>query len=341
MFNLSPSPKLITEIDHVFHDDIVDYFSDRRKGHIGPHAYPGKGGVFYDEWLATHEIYRELVTKPELILIEHFTNTASELFGDTVNFVEGGIGSLTAFRKKTLPLLIRIAQKRGHKIKYTVADIADGPFKIVQQYAEAEDLPFNMSLVHANMFSSLPKLEKNSAIWVSGITLSNPPVDAIKNSARKIYTDIFSYFHNALSEGGILAFSYANNYGIGADGKEIIQLYDHPLNHLYQLTIYERIAKELEIAGDYDPLAFANPLRFKWNSDQGVLTRHTHPLRRMQFSIGQDNFDLLPDFDGYHSNNFRPSDEQIAFFAKEAGFTDCRIFGLPNSNIRLAVLQHG
>ncbi len=320
---------------------MCDYFGNRRKGHIGPHAYPGQGGIYYDQWLAAHRLYDEVVTQPELKLISHFAESAAEIFGDTTNFVEGGIGSWKAFQAKTLVWLLKIAEQRKGKIQFTVADIASDPFDVVRSEISAQGLPLDAKLIQRNMFNDLPKLPPNSAIWISGITLTNPPVDALKSSPEDIFTDIFSYYHGVLSTGGILAFTYPNNKGISSDGREVIALYNHPLNNLYQLSIYPRVPNELDLIGDFDPNAFANPLDFTWHNERQLLTRRTHPTRVMEFGIGNESFILTPDFDGYHCNNFRPEDDLIRSSSRRAGFSSTRIIGLPDSNISVAVLFNG
>ncbi len=324
----------LASADDAFIGDMIDLFAGIRGGHIARHGYVGKGGTYYDRWLATHDVYRKKVTEKELELIASATPQLAELCGDTVNFVEAGFGSPSAFTQKTLPLLAHILRRRGAAPRYTVADVNAASFAMAQDYFRQMRLAFPLDYIHGNFFEDIPVLEKNSAIYCAGLTFTNIPVDAIHNRTADILINALTRFARALKNGGVLMFSYATDTG----GDDVKALYDHPMIYAYQLSIYERVASELNVSSGYDPHGFGTALEHRWHADNHVLTRHATVTRRMRFNIGGYDFDLQAGRDLYMANNFRFPDDMVRESATRAGFADCRIFALPDSGMRFAAL---
>ncbi len=331
---LSSAPQSIIhhEVEQEFAEDMVDFFGGWRGGHIARHGYVGKGGHFYEQWLATNDSYRSRVTQAEIEIVATYAAALAEICGDTHHFVEAGVGSFKAFLMKTHALLARLAA-REPELCYTIADVSRLSYEDVAGQTAKLRLP-KPDFYEGNFFKSLPPLEKGSVIYIPGLTFTNIPGDAIKGETGQILAANLAFFAKSLQKGGTLILSYATADGIDEQGRQIKAFYDDPLIHKYQKSIFHRVANELSVEGNYDPNAFG--IKHVWRPERAVLTRHAVLHRPLDFSLEGQKFALKPEtFDGYMANNFRPSDEMMTQAAIAAGFRDGQTFSLPHSNVRL------
>ena len=320
-----------------FLTDMLDFFSGDRQGHIGFHGYV-RGGSIYNNWLATNDTYRSQITLRELEVIAAFVPALAEICQRTQNFVLfGAPSSLAVFQTKTYLLLNRIAVDQEKPPQLTIADISYKSYEKARRDIDGYDQRFSPSYLGGNFFAPLSAMPKNTTIYVPGITLTNPPLDLIKNGTDNIMCATLKNFRQALGKGDVVIFTYANNGGIDTNGSQVKAYYDHPLIHQYQQTIFQRVADELKPTGNFDPTAFR--IHHEWNADQHVLTRHATITKPMNFDMAGFEFDLSPEtFLGYMANNVRPPDQKVEHWAKEAGFNQAHIFGLPGSSLRIAAL---
>ncbi len=331
-------PKFLTPKHEEFLDDMVDFFAGLRGGHIARHGYVGKGGQYYSRWLAENHIYRSQITLAEIELITAHIDVLANICGETVNFVEAGFGSVNAFLNKTYPLLRKITQKTKKPLQYKIADVSEDSFDTARKYIVQQELPFKPSFIQCNFFDGLPELEKDSTIYCAGLTFTNIPADAIHRRTEDILTDVLFRFSRTLKKGGTLIFSYADDSGVGLDGKEIKAFYEHPLIHSYQLSIFDRVAQELPVDRRYEAKNFYE-IEHTWHPENYVLTRHVSTKRPMRFDIGGYELIIPKGFKGYMANNFRFPDDMVTTSAKKAGFNDSHILRLPNSSLRLVALK--
>lgn len=326
------TPRMRNEAEQEFADDMLDFLGGWRGGHIARHGYIGKGGDFYSQWLATNDTYRSRVTQAEIEIITTHAEALAKICAKSRHFVEAGVGSFKAFLMKTHALLARlVAQEPG--LQYTIADVSRLSYEDVAGQTEKLLLP-KPDFHEGNFFYSLPSLERDSVVYVPGLTFTNIPEDAIKGDTAQILTTSLAFFAKCLKKSGVLIFSYATADGIDEEGTQLKALYDDPLIHKYQKSIFYRIINELSVDGDYDPDAFS--IRHIWRPEKAVLTRHAVLHRPLDFNLEGQIFMLKPEsFDGYMANNFRPSDAMMARAARTAGFKDTQIFTVPHSNLRL------
>jgi hypothetical protein len=320
-----------------FAADMLDFFGGWRGGHIARHGYVGKGGEFYSKWLLTNDAYRSRVTQAEIEIITTYTGDLAEICGNTRHFVEAGVGGFKAFLMKTHALLARLTA-REPELVYTIADVSRLSYEDVAAQTAKFRLP-KPDFHEGNFFESLPVLEKDSVVYIPGLTFTNIPEDAIKGDIAQILTESLAFFAKSLQKGGALIFSYATADGIDNEGTEIKAFYDDPLIHQYQNSIFDRLSEDLSVSGNYKP-AFS--IKHVWRPEKHVLTRHAVLQCPMDFYLEGQRVVIQPEtFDGYMANNFRPSDEMMVQAASAAGFGDNRIFSLPHSNVRLMVCVTG
>jgi uncharacterized SAM-dependent methyltransferase len=321
-----------------FAEDMVDFFGEWRGGHIARHGYVGKGGSFYERWLATNGFYRSQVTLAETEIITTYVAALAEICGNTNHFVEAGVGSFKAFLMKTHALLARLAA-REPELRYTIADVSRLSYEDVAGQTAKLRLP-KPDFHEGNFFQSLPPLEKGSVVYIPGLTFTNIPEDAIKGDTAQILTTNLAFFAKSLQKGGVLIFSYATADGIDDKGTQVKAFYDDPLIHKYQESIFHRVRNELPVEGNYDPNAFG--IRHIWRPEKAVLTRHAVLHRPLDFTLEGQEFALRPEtFGGYMANNFRPSDRMMKQAALAAGFKKSRVFSLPHSNVRVMACVMG
>ncbi len=338
MRNLSP---LVAPVDDTAHqsflEDMQDFFGGWRVGHIARHGYVGKGGEFYSQWLSKNDTYRSRVTLAEVELIYSHVETIRNICSEASHFVEVGAGSFNSFLMKTHALLAALVANKP-QMRYSILDVSRAAFESVASNVKKLGMP-KPDFFEGNFFSELPLLEKHGVVYMSGLTFTNIPEDAIKGDTQQIIEDTLSFFARSLKKGGAFIFSYATADGINADGAELKQFYDDPLIHAYQKSIFERVENELVPEGTFDADAFQ--IHHAWHPEKAVLTRHATITKPMRFNLGDQTFDLRPEtFDGYMANNFRLSDEHVIRAAKKTRASDIRIFSLPRSNVRLAVVTY-
>ena len=325
----SPLPNIA---EQEFADDMADFFGEWRGGHIARHGYVGKGGQYYEQWLATNDAYRSRVTQAEIEIIMAHAGSLADICGDTRHFVEAGVGSFKAFLMKTHALLALLSARKP-ELRYTIADVSRLSYEDVAGQTSKLNLP-KPNFHEGNFFSSLPSLGKDSVVYIPGLTFTNIPEDAIRGDTPQILKDSLAFFAKSLHQGGTLIFSYATADGIDEEGTQIKAFYDDPLIHAYQQSIFHRAASELSIEGNYDPSVFS--IKHVWRPEKAVLTRHAVLNKPLDFSFEGQRFVLEPEtFNGYMANNFRPSDEMMREIASSAGFKESQILSLPHSNVRL------
>jgi hypothetical protein len=333
---LPPQPS-----DDGFQDRVIRCFEGFGGG-IGFDGYV-LGGGFYNTWLETNDAYRSQVVLSELALTTERAADAIKLCPNIDSFLQmGASGSLTAFYTKPYVFIQAIAAQRDiQRLDYRIADISQEAFNHNKTLIKDLGLPFAPMFVPGNFYSSLQNTHNVDGIYVPGITIDNPPFDALKYSPEAILHYQLSYFRRSLSKRGILAFSFANNTGVDSEGNSLKAFYDDPLIADYQATIFQRIKGELSPSGDFDPNNFS-PICHQWHADKYVLTRHSSLSRPMHFGIGERTYDWKAGHTIYMSNNTRRPNAMYEKVAREAGYADCVIFEgkrtNTKSNVCLAVL---
>ena len=329
------SDKLLKTFDREteeFYDNTIDLFMGLREGHMGRYCFssakfpndPVCGDKHWTNFIKTNTGYYPYHDQVEII--SQFSQSIGSIVADAGIFVDLGTGSLNSFEKKILPI-IRTA--KFSEIKFV--DLCKTFSKQATSRLQEERLLIKTSSFIGNFFINLPTLSGKAVINLFGITLGNIAVDIPFESPDQVLARTMKHFAAPLSEyGGYFIFDYDSNM----DEKTIHASYEHPSYHAMEMTILERMKRDLPTR-DFYPDNFEHVTA--WHPQWGLLAQELRAKVDIRFSVGPYKIDIPRGKTYRTGNSFKYTDETVEAAAVNAGFKRAALFSLPNTTMRVAV----
>lgn len=328
-------PRTENELDlaaQEFYDGVIDLFLGQRAGHMGRYVFSSAknandcvcGDKHWTDFIHTSTAYY-----PYRHQIEIISRCAEQLGGithDAPTYVDLGTGSLNSFEHKVLPIL-----RAGQFNELIFVDLCHTFSKAATDRLGQEAFSLKTSTFLGNFFTTLPALSQKAVINLFGITLGNIVVNLPHETPEQVLTRTLQHFANPLRKhGGYFIFDYDTN----EDESSMHASYDHPSYHAMELTIAERVKRDLPTIG-------FNPNEFEhitvWYPQWKLLAQELRAKSDLSFMIGPYRINTLRGQSYRTGSSFKYSDEVIEQSAKQAGFNKIAIFSLPGSTMRVAV----
>lgn len=195
-----------------------------------------------------------------------------------ITIVELGPGTATAFRNKTLPIVDRLES--------TTCILVDENIAFLEQIAAADGLRPDLHIkpVIDDFFVNETAYSEEPALVCSfGSTISNivNPVSDLPPKAALV--DSLAKLAHATSDGWLLI-----GFDSDQDGERIKSYFKK--HALFQLNVFDRMAAELPITGNFDPEAF--DYEPEWIVTSGQLAHMAIVSKDMKFRIGATEVEL-------------------------------------------------
>lgn len=319
-----------------FYDGIVDMFTGLREGHLGRYCFssarfpndPVCGDKYWTHFIKTNKTYYPYHHQVEII--RQSARRIGSLVSDAQTLVDLGTGSLNSFERKVLPII-----RSGRFEDIIFVDLCTNFSEIATKRLQSEDFKMNTATFIGNFFSQLPSLENKAVINLFGITLGNIIVDLPIERPEYVLEKTMRHFAEPLKKhGGYFIFDYDTN----DNEKSIHASYDHQSYHAMEMTILERVKRDLPTL-DFYPEDFEHVTA--WYPEWNLLAQELRAKTDMRFSLGPYRVDL-PEGKSYRTgSSFKYSDNTIETVAAKAGFRKVEVFSLPGSTMRVAVYEIG
>lgn len=320
--------------------DALDFFSGRKSGHMGTHAYsepkfandPAGGAVYWRAFIKMVRDYYLLAEEADLIA--KFARAANDVFLDSngqaianSHFVDLGPGEREAVWLKTLPFIQASTRPRGYLAIDTNPAFAEAAAQLVDdetsvKSAEAQTRDFLRDMLEVNFPSPVIFL-------LFGGYLCNLASNG-KSSAAKLRSN-FDSLRNNMSRNDYLVVTQDTNN----DEASLLRAYDHPVVGQFMLSVLHRIKRDLT-THNFNPEDFS--ARIYWDKEHKTLKVSAVADKSMAFTIGGHPFSVIKGTELCISNSYKFPLTTFIDAAREAGFESRSTFN-PNSRIALHVLQ--
>jgi len=260
----------------------IDWFLGKKSSHMGPYQYVDHAGqrdgqstsgamlwaACEDKTLSAHGN----MVNAETNLLRKVAETIDDYVPLHTTLVELGPGTPTAFKNKTLPLI--------HKLQTTNCVLVDESMAFLKQIIASDHLGKTLrikSLVD-DFFESEDNYFDDCALVCSfGSTISNFLGPISHEVPTSVLVNGLTRMAQAARNGWMLV-AFDSDY----DGKNLKSFYKGQ-QELFQMNIFDRMAAELSIEGDFDPKAFDyDP---EWIPSSGQLAHIALVTRDMNFKM--------------------------------------------------------
>lgn len=329
------SPRSECELDlatQEFYDGVVDLFLEQRAGHMGRYVFSSAknandcvcGDKHWTDFIHTSTAYYPY--RHQIEIISCCAKQLGAITHDAPTYVDLGTGSLNSFEHKVLPIL-----RAGQFKELIFVDLCHTFSKAATDRLEQEAFSLETSTFLGNFFTTLPLLTQKAVINLFGITLGNIIVNLPYETPERVLARTMEHFASPLREhGGYFVFDYDTN----EDECLMHASYDHPSYHAMELTIAERIKRDLPTtdfnANDFEHITV-------WYPQWKLLAQELRTKSDLSFMIGPYRINALRGQSYRTGSSFKYSDEVIEQSAKSAGFNKVALFSLPDSTMRVAV----
>ena len=317
-----------------FYDGIIDMFTGLREGHLGRYCFSSakdendrvRGDEHWTQFIQTSTSYYPY--RQEVEIIRHAASQIGKLVSDAQTFIDLGTGSLNSFEHKVMPII-----RAGQFKEIVFVDLCTAFSEIATARLRREVPPIEAKTFIGNFFTDLPTPTSKAVINLFGITLGNIIVDLPRETPEQVLVRTMKHFAAPLAkEGGYFVFDYDTN----EDENSIHASYDHPSYHAMELTILERVKRDLPTT-DFDPTCFEHITA--WYPQWGLLAQELRAKCDLSFSLGSYKIDIDCGQSYRTGSSFKYSDVTIEYAAAQAGFKKRQIFTMPGSTMRVAVYE--
>lgn len=315
-----------------FKQGVIDLFLERRRGHLGKYCFSSplgaadrvRGNEHWAKFIEANSCYYP--NSDVVAIIRDSAKQIGAAVADAGMFVDMGSGSAVSFEHKVMPIL-----QAGKFSAITFVDMASGFSDVAQTFLLQRNMKLALHTHLANFFKELPVLTENAALCLFGITLGNIIVDVTQETPRAALGRTMKHFASALhAKGGYFIFDYDTN----EDGQAIRQTYEDPHYHAMEMTIFERVKRDLKTE-HFDPAEFEHVT--VWHGEQKLLAQELRAKKALDFVL-EGRAVHVPQGKGFHTgNSFKYSDADIEQAAAGAGFMLAGLFRKPGSTMRVAV----
>lgn len=260
----------------------IDWFLGKRASHMGPDQYvahagmrdgvPTSGALLWA--LSENKTVSSSgnMVNAETALLQRVARDIGDLLPVEIPIVELGPGTPTAFKNKTLP----IARALGSR----TCILVDESMAFLKQIAAANDVDKTLTLqpLADDFFENEEAYFHEEALVCSfGSTISNFLGPLSPESPQAVLVNGLSKLACAAEKGWMLI-AFDSDH----DSERIRSFYK--AQALFQLNIFDRMAAELPIKGEFDPAAFH--YEPEWIESAGQLAHVAVVDRTMNFTLG-------------------------------------------------------
>ncbi len=282
----------------------LNFFTGSRAAHMGSHQYVDHAGKRNGRSVSGAKLWAEIEVQElnssdsnlfsaEEHLLRRVAREIHDFLPEGIPAVELGPGTPNAFRKKMLLIMMAL-----RSVEYICADASQA---FLNDIARNKALSgFAVRPILDDFFESsdcyFDDDERSSLVCLLGGTIGNivaPISDCVPEVALVSH---LSRLAKKNHDGWLLVSCNSN-----CDGDEIKAYYN---NHtLFHLNIFDRMAAELPIDGDFDPCAFAyEPL---WIPSSGQLAHMAVVMRNMDFVLSGNPLSLKKGQKLHIKNSFK------------------------------------
>lgn len=296
----------------------LDFLTGKRSSHMGTYQYVDHAGMRGNVSMSGAKLWAEIeaselkasgsnLMSSDERLMQHVSSEIHAYLPEGLPVLEMGPGTVSAFGKKMLRVLM--ALRSIHYIcvdessaflrelamspalaGFKVVPILDDFFEGRQCYFEEEDRP--------------------ALVCLLGGTIGNMPSPVSDRRPKEALVNHLSLLAQRIHDGWLLV-SYDANH----DGEGIKEYYSH--HTLFHLNVFDRMAVELPLEGDFDPCAFDyEPL---WIPSSGQAAHMAVVLRDMTFSLGGRKIELKQGQRLHLKNSFKFPPAFFASCCAQAG----------------------
>ena len=286
----------------------IEWFLGKRAGHMGPYQYAAHSGMrngrnmsgaflWADSELGHCNAQGNMINA-ETTLLQQAIHEINDYVPHGTAVADLGPGTATAFTNKTLPLAQRLGSKNCVLVDESIA--------FLKQICEtpAANILNITPIVDDFLENGTPYVQAPTLVCSFGSTISNciglisdeEPLTAVSQGLANMA-------HAANSGWLLVAFDSDHN------GERVKAFYKS--QELFQLNIFDRMAAQFQIQGDFDPAAFA--YEPQWCEKSGQLAHMAVATRDMQFAIDGQTIKLTRGKKLHIKNSYKLSAE---FFEK-------------------------
>jgi uncharacterized SAM-dependent methyltransferase len=243
---------------------------------------------------------------------------------DGIAVIELGPGTAAAFKNKTLPII--------EKLQSDICVLVDESKAFLDQISSTEGLPHRIqikSVIDDFFENDLAYFPEEALVCSFGSTVSNilNPISALP--PRVALVDSLSKLAHAANNGWMLV-----GFDSDKDGERIKTYFRQ--HSLFQLNVFDRMACELPIQGDFDPKAFS--YKPEWIAASGQLAHIAVVGKDMKFSIAGQHFFLNKDRELHIKNSYKFAPKFFENCCLEAGLEVLRVWS-DDSSAKIYLLK--
>lgn len=259
---------------------------------MGPHQYSHHSGSRDNRSTSGAQLWAEIeahelnsgaennIFHSEDVLIRRVARDLRWLIPAATTVMELGPGTPLAFRKKTLPILGALSS-----IDYVCVDESAAFLSGIKSDTALSQ--YNVKTIQDDFFEGnrcyLDIFEGETLACLFGSTIGNIPAPVSVFRPHRQLSEHLSTIAGRIQDGWVLL-TYDTNH----DGPEQCQYYKR--HKLFHLNVFDRMAVDLPIVGDFDPCAFEyEPL---WVPSSGQMAHLAVVLRDMSFDLAGKKINL-------------------------------------------------
>jgi len=292
-----------------FLQDSIDLFTGTRVAHMGMHQYVDHAGVRDGKSMSGAKLWAEAdagreeqartgnsnLVSAEQVLLHKVASEIRDYLPDGLPVVELGPGTVSAFKKKTLPIVQALGSYE--------CTLIDGSAAFLRNIAAA-NLPTGISIkpIEDDFWEGKHcylENEEPSLLCMFGSSVTNIITPLSDDLPENALISGLTGLVQAIREGWMLVSFYADQ-----DGDRLKDYYAKLA--LFQLNIFDRMAVQLPVDERFDPKAF--DYEAEWRPRSSQLAHMAVVNRDIQFTMAGRNF-FLYEGQRFHLKNaykFRP-----------------------------------
>lgn len=313
----------------------IDLFLQNKRSHMGQYQFAAHSGMrghiltsgakLWSEAEAIRYADSKNMVRAEVNLLHIVAKEIRDFVPQGTPVVELGPGTAIAFENKTYPII----QATNSQECTIVDDSSEFLKQIIEKSSKLS--PLNIKPVRDNFFeNSFPYLDKQALVCSFGSTISNIVHHVSKELPEESLASSLSKMASAANEGWFLIGFDSDN-----EGNRIKSYFNK--HALFQLNIFDRMAVELPICGDFDP----SSIRYEpvWIESSQQLAHMAVTSRQMKFSINNTNIILEKEQYLHIKNSYKFSTGLFEKCCKKAGLRVIRHWSSETFPVQIYLLR--
>ncbi|MCL2469939.1 MAG: L-histidine N(alpha)-methyltransferase [Alphaproteobacteria bacterium] len=287
-----------------FLQDSIDFFTKKRSAHMGVHQYADHAGMRGNIVMSGAQLWRQIeeaelhstrdnLFHNEEVLVWLMSRELYDVLPAALPVFEMGPGTASAFQRNILPIMMSL-----RSIDYVCVDGSKAFLHEIENNGALTG--FNVRTIHDDFFENdycyIKDNQTQALVCLVGGTIGNMEAPMSEALPEKALIHNFFLLARKIRKGWLLVSFDSND-----DGEKIKAYYN---NHtLFSLNVFDRMAAELSIKGDFDPCGFSyEPY---WLASSGQLAHMAVVLDDMSFTLGDKKIDLKKNEKFHLKNSFK------------------------------------